>query len=257
MKTLFALALSFIFSLSASCSNDVYETYCSEMNKKMGVELSFSDGQVEVSDSIPVYIFTFGESYNGIAGLPMFEGKAIVTLSEQNKAVIMDLSRVQSQSSKSNDNRKRYYIPGVTSWMLNNCDAPWAMWYINNAGGVITEDDKKLSEEEQAVLKRLVSDLRTKHERQTKDKKLAERVNCNSITIVAIPNIDNIEVNKFDPNLPNTAIKEKLMKNGTRCYAVEFYKQSVQNPLQMLFFIDESTTIDDCVAEMAEYIRFR
>ena len=144
MKTLFALALSFIFSLSASCSNDVYETYCSEMNKKMGVELSFSDGQVEVSDSIPVYIFTFGESYNGIAGLPMFEGKAIVTLSEQNKAVIMDLSRVQSQSSKSNDNRKRYYIPGVASWMLNNCDAPWAMWYINNAGGVITNWQKGL-----------------------------------------------------------------------------------------------------------------
>ena len=51
--------------------------------------------------------------------------------------------------------------------------------------------------------------------------------------------------------------REDLKSGATECYGVEFYKKSSIDALQMLFFINgDKTSIDECVADMAEYINF-
>lgn len=257
MKKIIIIVLSITNSLSISCCNDDYKTYCSEINAKLKAELSIPDEQVEFSTSTPTHVFTFGERYNGIAGLPVFIGKAVVRLSDQDKVVIMDLKRIKSDTSNSNGKREWYHIPEVSTWMLNNCGAPWALWYITNTGGVITEDNIRLSEEEQASLKDTVADLRAKHERVIKNTSLTKKTNCDQIIITAIPNIDKINVNKFDPNLPESAIMDELKKNCIKCYGVEFYKQSAKTTLQMLFFVGENNTIEENLTKMAKYIKFK
>ena len=50
---------------------------------------------------------------------------------------------------------------------------------------------------------------------------------------------------------------EALKSNATQCYGVEFYRKANYWPLKMLFFINANEiSIDECVADMAEYIKF-
>lgn len=61
----------------------------------------------------------------------------------------------------------------------------------------------------------------------------------------------------FEEESSFDGVIEGLKSGATECYGVEFYKKSSIDALQMLFFINgDKTSINDCVADMAEYINF-
>ena len=72
-----------------------------------------------------------------------------------------------------------------------------------------------------------------------------------------IPNIGKIRGGVYQDEYPFAVVIEDLKSGATECYGVEFYKKSSIDALQMLFFINgDKTSIDECVADIAEYINF-
>ena len=52
-------------------------------------------------------------------------------------------------------------------------------------------------------------------------------------------------------------IEAELKENATECYGVEFYNNTSHTTFIMLFFINgNNATIDECVAKIAEYVKF-
>ena len=79
---------------------------------------------------------------------------------------------------------------------------------------------------------------------------LSHKTNSDVVSVVRIPNLETVVSN-------SGRIDSELKANATECYGVEFYKHSSYEPVIMLFFISgNSTTIDECVDKMAEYIKF-
>lgn len=119
------------------------------------------------------------------------------------------------------------------------------------------DDSGKLSASQLAELQKKVSALRAEHELCYVNGDLTEKVNCDRVFIVRIPNIGKIRGGVYQDEYPFAGVIEDLKSGATECYGVEFYKKSSIDALQMLFFINgDKISIDECVADMAEYINF-
>ncbi len=257
MKKIIILIILFAMTHSVIGNNDKYQDYYSQMKEKQGVILSIPEKLVRFHTDVPMMIFTFGKMIEDLPTLPMFKGKVSVNLSEHCIVIMEDISHRSKPHSYPSSQHRIHDMPDVTGWMLNNCNAPWAKWYIENMGGVISNNSKSLSKEEQDSLKEKVLALRSRYERYIEDTKLTQKANCDKIFIVRIPNIEKIAINEFEPNSLSSAIDTELKKNMTKCYGVEFFKQSSYTNVKMLFFINgENTTIEKCIAEVADYLKF-
>ena len=86
---------------------------------------------------------------------------------------------------------------------------------------------------------------------------LTQTTNCHRIYIVELPNVKNIEAHNRHTGIPCSKTITDLAAKAAKCYSVEFCKQTACEPLIMLFFINNSNTpIEECVAQIAQYIRF-
>lgn len=245
------------FSSPAMCANPEYDNYLSQLKEKLGIELTIPAKKVTIPTEAPLFTFTFGDMLEKLPTLPIFEGGPVVALSKHCKVVLMDINSVQKPRPEAYAKHRGYNVPSATAWMLNNCDTPWAMWYINNAGGVITDGAKNLSAEEQTALRTKVASLREEYEQGQENSVLTQTANCDKIFIVKIPHLDKIQINKHIPELSCEGLTSALKSNAVECYGVEFYKHSTIEPLKMLFFIDSKAYIDKCVAKMVDHIRFQ
>lgn len=257
MRNLFNLILCLLSTVYTMAQDNNYNNYCSHLYDILNARVAISENFVKYQNESPILVFTFGEQSEELPTVPIFEAGPIIHLSKECKIVIMGVDGKQKPRPESYLENREYNVPIATSWMLNNCDTPWAQWYINNTGGVVEKDSQKLSEEDYALLRQKVAKLRSENELCIVNTRLTDKVNCDRIFIVRIPNIEKVGTHRPYPELSAQKTLKEIKDNTTECYAVEFYKHSSIIPLQMLFFIDgNATNIEECVNSVAEYIKF-
>jgi hypothetical protein len=237
-------ALLVTVPLYASSGDGGQKEYCALLKEKLSVNLTVSSTLFEsLPETVTYASMKFGD-YHLAGGCPIFLMGPAVKLDKHCSIVLMDMKEFWKPSYH---NRKDYTWPVSTAFMLNNCSSPWAYWYIYNIRGVRFDDYVEPSPEELRDRKARADSLRNEYERRVDDGMLLKKTNCDRVFIIKIPNLDKIEMEAFDA----------LKSGATECYAVEFYKHSAYGALQMIFFINgNETSIDECVAGMAGYIRF-
>ena len=237
------------FTAMAGNEND-YEEYCSLLKQKLNLTFSAPEDAISFkTDSTMFFAFTFAEASEEVPYEIVFMAAPIVNLSENCSAVMMDVGYVLGERS---GNDECWSNP--TAWMLNNCNTRWCIPLIRNTGVCNNDGSKIYTEEETAAFMEKISQLRAQYERCIENDRLTNMTNSDRIFIVRIPYMERVTTAGF-MSCPET---EALLKaNATECYGVEFYKHSSCEPFRMLFFINgNNTTIDECVAKMAGYIRF-
>ena len=260
MKACIITIFSFLIIINANGSNNDYNKYCKELKDKLNVYFSISEESVVFQTDTDFLFFQFGNKLPDFPTLPSFIGGPIVKFSEDCHILMMDIKNMQKPRPESYPKNRKQKTPVVRGWMLNNCGIPWSEWYINNTGGVILDEKAKkdvqnswdypLPEDKLLALQKKKSLLTKQYEIVMEEGELTNKTNCDIISIVRIPNMKTITSNSEN-------VDSILKKNATECYGVEFYKKSSYEPLLMLFFINgNNATIDECVAKIADYVKF-
>ena len=245
--------------IEAMADNDNKE-YCQLLKEKLNVIFSCPEELVKSIEKESSLRFEFGKTLDEFPTIPIFYGGFIVELSQDCSVVMMDIKNVEKPRAESYPKEREYETPEARGWMLNNCETPWAGWYINNFRGV--RDDKSTNEQKEfdwvkplpedklLALQEKVTQLTELYVVMHKNTGLTRKSNCDVVSVVRIPNLETVVCDSKN-------IDSELKANATECYGVEFYKHSSYETLKMLFLINgNNTTIDECVAKMAEYIRF-
>lgn len=260
MKRVFISAFLCMSIISAICSNGKTDSLRMQFKEKLNVSFSCPRESLKNIGEESSLRFEFGKALDEFPTIPIFYGGSIVELSENCSVVMMDIKNVQKPRAESYPKDREYETPEVRGWMLNNCETPWAGWYIQNLRGVRNDksanerkiDDwmQPLPEDKLSALQEKVSRLTELHVVMYKNTGLNRKTNSDVVSVVKIPNIETVVSN-------SERIDSELKANATECYGVEFYKHSSYEPVIMLFFINGNrTTIDECVDKMAEYIKF-
>ena len=242
-KTLCLVALLIsAFTITAGNEND-YEEYCKQLKQNLNLTLLAPDGTLKINNNTSSRVLTFGDVLESTSIHPIFVFASLLTLNENCSVVMPDVSAINKPKSGDYSPKRIYNTPSVTGWMLDNCGFSWKVWRESIATG-------ELDLHEDIIL------LRNRYECRIEDCKLTEKSNCDRIFVVRIPNMDKVSIDIYT-ELQRPQIEMDLKTNATECYGVEFYKHSSYEPLKMLFFINgNNTTIDECVAKMAEYVTF-
>ena len=258
MRRTLNLVILLMPAFTAMADNDMYKEYCQLMKEKRNLTFSVPENAVSFQSEGSLFVFSFGERVEEVAGCPIFMAGPIVNLSEDCSLVMMDINSAEKPRPEAYSDNRAYDVPASTAWMLSNCSYPWAPWYIYATRGIDMGDDSmKRSDEEIAALQKQVARLRAKYERLIENDELTRKIGCDRVFIVRIPDMVKICTNRDVPEYYCSNAEAMLKANATECYGVEFYKHSSYEPLKMLFFINgNNTTIDECVAKMAEYVRF-
>ena len=258
MRRTLSLVVLLMTAFTAMSDNGKYKEYCRQMYEKRNLALYVPEVFVSFQSESPVFVFSFGEKVEELAGRPIFMAGPIVSLSQDCSLVMMDINSVEKPRPGAYSDDRAYDFPASTAWMLSNCHYPWAGWYIYATSGIdIGDDSMRRTDEEIVALQKQVARLRTKHERLIENDELTRKVGCDRVFIVRIPDMVKICTNRDVPDYYCPKAEAMLKTNATECYGVEFYKRSSFEPVKMLFFINgNNTTIDECVAKMAGYIRF-
>lgn len=237
-----------------------HERYCSMLKDKLGVELTAPAGSFQfLSDTFAFAkssVICFGDSYPNLGAAGFVIGPT-VKLNKNCSVVMMDIEMQGKPRPAHMPAPRDYTFAHTAAWMLNNCGEPWAYFYIYNIRGVRNEDSVGPSPEELRVMQEKVDALRAKYERCIEDGEMIEKMNCDRAFIVRIPDIEKIGKNPEFAGLLPPGYLEALKSNATQCYGVEFYRKANYWPLKMLFFINaDEISIDECVADIAGYIKF-
>ena len=264
MKTLRSALLLFIVSFAVSFNalafDDGYKRYCSQLKDKLGIVLAVPADAFEFLPESSALaappVIAFGDSYPNLGAAGFVIGPT-VKLNTNCSVVMMDIEMQGKPRPAHMPAPRDYTFAHTAAWMLNNCGEPWAYFYIYNIRGVRNEDSVGPSPEELRAIQEKVDALRAKYERCIEDGEMVEKMNCDRAFIVRIPDIEKIGKNpEFAELLPPGYI-EALKSNATQCYGVEFYRKANYWPLKMLFFINaDEISIDECVADIAGYIKF-
>ena len=261
----------FIFPFLLMAENNDYNRYRRQLKEKLGIELSvpdasfefvsgpFADFETVPSDIIDYskgHILSFGDNHP-LLGCAAYLFGPTVKLNEHCRVAMMDIENVSKPRPLHRPAPHDYTFAQTSSWMLNNCGEPWAFFYIYDIRGVRDDNAVRPSPEELRAMQEKADSLRAKYERCVEDGDIVEKTNCDRLFIVRIPDIEKIGTNPdFAPFLA-TEYVEALKSNATQCYGVEFYRKANYDPLKMLFFINaDEISIDECVSDMAEYIKF-
>lgn len=261
----------FIFPFLLRAENNDYNRYRRQLKEKLGIELSvpdssfefvsgpFADFETVPSDIIDYskgHILSFGDNHP-LLGCAAYLFGPTVKLNEHCRVAMMDIENVSKPRPLHRPAPHDYTFAQTSSWMLNNCGEPWAFFYIYDIRGVRDDNAVRPSPEELRAMQEKADSLRAKYERCVEEGDIVEKTNCDRVFIVRIPDIEKIGTNPdFAPFLA-TEYVEALKSNATQCYGVEFYRKENYDPLKMLFFINaDEISIDECVSDMAEYIKF-
>lgn len=264
MKTLrsalLLLIALFAVSFNALASDDGHKRYCSQLKEKLGIVLTAPAGSFdflpESSALTAPSVIGFGDSHPDLGPAGFVVGPT-VKLNKNCSVVMMDVEMQEKPRPAHMPAPRDYTFAHTAAWMLNNCGEPWAYFYIYNIRGVRNDAAVEPSPEELRVMQEKVDALRAKYERCIEDCEMVEKMNCERAFIVRIPDIEIIGKNPEFAGLLPPGYIEALKSNATQCYGVEFYRKANYWPLKMLFFINaDEISIDECVADMAEYIKF-
>lgn len=251
--------------------NNDYNRYRRQLKEKLGIELSVPDSSFEfvsgpfadfetvpsdIVDYSKGHILSFGDNHP-LLGCAAYLFGPTVKLNEHCRVAMMDIENVSKPRPLHRPAPHDYTFAQTSSWMLNNCGEPWAFFYIYDIRGVRDDNAVRPSPEELRAMQEKADSLRAKYERCVEEGDIVEKTNCDRVFIVRIPDIEKIGTNPdFAPFL-STEYVEALKSNATQCYGVEFYRKANYDPLKMLFFINaDEISIDECVSDMAEYIKF-
>ena len=256
---------------NAIADNNGYNRYCSMLKEKLGIEFSapasscefilstFADFEVTQSDTIDNswgHVLSFGDNHALLGAAAFLFGPTII-LNEYCTVAMMDIENVTKPRPAHLPTPRDYTFAHTSAWMLNNCGEPWAFFYIYDIRGVRDENAVRPSHDELRAIQEKVDALRAKNERCIEKGELVEKTNCDRLFIVRIPNIEKIGTNPDFAQFVVPEYVEALKADATQCYAVEFYRKANYFPLKMLFFVNaDKISIDECVSDMAEYIRF-
>lgn len=241
--------------LYASSDGDGQREYSALLKEKLSVNLTVPSTLFEsLPDMNSFAPLEFGD-HHPAGGCPIFLMGPAVKLNEHCSIVLMDMKMFRKPNCH---NQEDYTWPVSTAFMLNNCGSPWAYWYIYNIRGVRFDDYVEPSPQELRDRQAKADSLRNEYERRIDDGMLLEKTNCDRVFIIKIPNLEKIgNDGLLLPESSPIGFLDALKSGMTECYAVEFYKHSAYDALQMIFFINgNETNIDECVARMAGYIRF-
>lgn len=261
----------FIFPFLLRAENNDYNRYRRHLKEKLGIELSVPDSSFEfvsgpfadyetmpsdIVDYSKGHILSFGDNHP-LLGCAAYLFGPTVKLNEHCRVAMMDIENVSKPRPLHRPAPHDYTFAQTSSWMLNNCGEPWAFFYIYDIRGVRDDNAVRPSPEELRAMQEKADSLRAKYERCVEEGDIVEKTNCDRVFIVRIPDIEKIGTNPdFAPFL-STEYVEALKSNATQCYGVEFYRKANYDPLKMLFFINaDEISIDECVSDMAEYIKF-
>ena len=244
MKRFLSSILIILLAITAMGKNEKYKNYCKELKEKLDITLSVPESVVSFHDDGLIFPFTFGE-------IVVFTGGPVVKLSDDCSLVMMN-----------NNYMKRLHITDYTwtttsGWMLDNCDMPFCEPMITNTG--IRNEDGTLpfTKEETAAWREKIAKQRSIYERCIENDRLTCKVNCDNIYIVRIPNMERVTTQLVSSEVSHQKIEAELKENATECYGVEFYNNTSHTTFIMLFFINgNNATIDECVAKIADYVKF-
>lgn len=237
-----------------------HERYCSMLKDKLGVELTAPAGSFQFLPDTFAFakssVICFGDSHPELGPAGFVVGPT-VKLNEHCSVVMMEMEMQSKPHPAHLPEPCDYTFAKVSAWMLNNCGEPWAPFYIYNIRGVLNDNVAIPSEEEQRAMQERADALRVEYECCIEEGEVLEKTNCDRLFIVRIPDIAKIGTNPDFAHLVMPGYIENLKSGATQCYGVEFYRKANYWPLKMLFFINaDEISIDECVADIAEYIKF-
>ena len=145
MKRVFISAFLCMSIISAICSNGKTDSLRMQFKEKLNVIFSCHKGLVKGIGEESSLRFEFGKTLDEFPTTPIFYGGFIVEFSEDCSAVVMDIKNMKKPRAESYPKDWEYETPEAGGWMLNNCETPWAGWYINNFRGV--RNDKSTNEQ--------------------------------------------------------------------------------------------------------------
>ena len=207
--------------------------YSNQIKEKRGAVCTLPHRAVLFTEGKPEYYFTFGKATEEHPTRPTFNGGPLLNLQDDFSIVIMGLNSEQKPTPEAYPAERTYDTPISTSYLLSNCGTPCA------------------GQQEKATC------LRARHEQMLENHELTQTTNCHRIYIVELPNVKNIEAHNRHTGIPCSKTITDLTAKAAKCYSVEFCKQTACEPLIMLFFINNSNTaIEECVAQIAQYIKF-
>lgn len=253
---------SFLLCMSALCfascmnavADDGYYDYKAKCMSYYGLSLTMPESVVATFDKgTGDRIFFFGKELPELPTLPIFQGGPVIDLDKNCHVVLKDLSNAKKPNPESfpdiDAQTKDTYMTPFSGMMLNNCDLPWANWYLTGTGGVLVNGNKGSKPSEEILQK--VEECRSKYISALSGTSLTDHTNTDRIFVVKIPNIDKIQCT--DAKLNNM-----LKSDNMECYGVEFYSADRYAFVGMLLFINTKSgkTINDYVDQMSHYISF-
>lgn len=270
-KMMHSLLLFLTMSIAAQAqSENLYQEYCSNAKKEIGLDISFPEKHIlemwHPDSALQIIIFDTPLNSHD----PLFVYESIVKISNH-CSVLMEAKR---GVEKYNGPIPPYshpsdYVdfPFGASFMLKNSHKPHSFRYVNNITrtGVISNkpDAKPLPQRDAEDIEKVKQETReliSQYARSIDDGPLTQKLNCQSIVITQIPQVD--KVRRWDTDSGSTEdikhFQPGFNSDNLQCYAVQFYtEEDLPRSFHTLFFIDgNKTTIDKCIAKAAKHIRF-
>ncbi len=217
MKRVFISAFLCMSNISAICSNGKTDSLRMQFKEKLNLSFSCPKGLVKGIGEESSLRFEFGKTLDEFPTTPIFYGGFIVEFSEDCSAVMMDIKNMKKPRAESYPKDREYETPEARGWMLNNCETPWAGWYIQNLRGVRNDksanerkiDDwmQPLPEDKLSALQEEVSRLTELHVVMYKNTGLSHKTNSDVVSVVRIPNLETVVSNseKMDSELKSNA----------------------------------------------------
>lgn len=251
LNIFFFLTFSIPFNAQKKSSTD----YAVLLKERCHISVNFPDDIIDNCSAVTPQYFCFDE----ILSSPKFYYGSVINLTANCYVVMMDVLN-QKQAHYDIGQLVVNYYPDAVSWMLKNCDLPWGRWSYTPPGGLLSKTDmqkeenkplKTPSKQERIEMIKKANSLRLEYEQTIEQNELTEKTKCSVIYVVKIPNMERITCT--DESLSN-----RLKKNSTDCYGVEFHKSSTHIGLKMLLFLNnkEGKTIGDYLYLISQYFEF-
>lgn len=250
------IVLFFFFNIIVNAEAQDYKDYSSLLKERCKISVSFPNDLIDYESSTITPYFCFDNSQS----LPRFYYGPIINMTDNCSVILMDIEK-HNQPQFAIDQLITYnYYPDAIGWMFQNCDLPWNRWFYTPPGGLPGQSDLQNTEnssiklptgrEREELIKKAIL-LRQEYETEIENNELTKKTNCSIIFIVKIPNIERVY--SSDELLCN-----KLKKNSTDCYGVEFYKKTTHIGFKMLFFINdkEKESIVDYIETVSQFLSF-
>ena len=236
-----------------NCMADEYMDFRDYYRDVRGVVLSFPEQQTTPLPDKNKHIVFVKDRDDHTTG-NCFMGGAVVRFSNDFLLFVADQTDEDRVDPRYEDKRMllpENHRPYGEGLLHTNMNLPPFYDYHNILEN--TEDKK----ERKAIIKRqrMNSKLRRKYVRVMHDNELTQRVGCDFIDIVRLPNLKQVVCSRCD-DLHESL--HSIPKNINRCYIVNFCRLDRYRPMAFMVFCNSNKgkSLDDYVEQISHYVRF-